>query len=373
MFRLSRVVMLVAGMIVLSSIVGCATFHLPFARKFPKATASDPVGQIVCLWTPGEGNDPDGVPCKGFMGQVLFLSQNTSKPLEIEGEVRIYLFDDQGTAEEQAKPLRMFNFDNGSWAIHLTDSSFGPAYQVFVPYVRRGVSNANCSLRLRLKPKVGPVVFSEFTNMQLSGYKKTLRGDEAKPIDQEEVDRMAAEAMSQELRRTTTISLDPTAKATDSQAATKQDPNKGQIQLANYQTESEPMKPTADADRIRRLEEMLQQLLEQKTQGSANVAPDTPARWTGHQRQIAPATGDDSGANERIRINLHQKPRTADKQVLQRKPPRRLSHPLDDESPAEAKPEEAPGAQIEFSAPATDKPVEASVESSPPFDLSDDR
>ena len=256
---------------------GCATFHSPFAKKIPKATAADPAVQILCLWQQAEGRDPEGYPCKGFAGQILFLSNRAATPVQIEGDVRIYMFDDQGTEEEQAKPLRQFDFDAGSWGVHLAETSLGPTYSIFVPYVRRGVKDANCALRVRLKPKQGPVIFSDLSNMPLNGNKKPVMGEDAKPISSDEADRMAADALAAKLHRTTTISMGSNPKVTDSLQKTKQELNAGQVTLASHEVLSPTPKATEDSDRIRQLEAMVQQLIEQKSSPAVNSAPVSPA------------------------------------------------------------------------------------------------
>ena len=104
MFRLSRLFSSLSYVMVFISFAGCSTFHSQFGKKMLKATATDPVVEMLCFWEPGDGEDPDGVPCKGFTGQILFLN-HASKPVVVDGDVRIYLFDDQGTPEEQSQTI----------------------------------------------------------------------------------------------------------------------------------------------------------------------------------------------------------------------------------------------------------------------------
>ena len=339
-FRVQRIVMPLTCAMLLCSFVGCATFHIPFEKKIPKATAADPVVQVLCLWQQAEGRDPEGYPCKGFSGQILFLSNKAATPVQCEGDVRIYLFDDQGDAETQAKPLRQFDFDSGSWGIHLTETSLGPTYSVFVPYVRRGVKDANCALRVRLKPKNGPVVFSDLSNMPLNGNKKPVMGENAKPLSIEETDRMAADDMAGKLRRTTTISMGSNPKTTESLAGPKKDVNVNQVQLASHEVVSESPKENADAERIRRLESMVQQLLEQKSntptipastnQASLNfdrlgldkpqVAATPSAGRLKWKPRPAPSSGDD-GADD-VKYDENDAEEAA--------PPPRRKHPLED-------------------------------------------
>lgn len=330
MSRYWRIISTLSCVVLMSSLIGCTTMHMSFGKKIPKATAADPAVEILCLWQLSEGRDPEGYPCKGFSGQILFLSSHSSSPVEIEGDVRIYLFDDQGSPEEQAKPLRQFDFDNGSWAIHLADSPLGPAYSVFIPYVRRGTTDANCSLRVRLKPKQGPVVFSDFSNMALNGSKKPLKGEDAKPISKEEVDKMAADAMASTLRRTTTISMDPKAKSVDIATESKPPANTNQVQLASHEVPTASTKESADAERIRRLEAMVQQLVEQKNEGSPRVQTSS----ADYGIQPAELEDDASQPTERLKVDRRRKLRRYEESESSETPVRRRAHPLDEDQPS---------------------------------------
>ena len=194
------------GCLLLSS-VGCATLQFPLGKdRVQKASARNPVTQIVCIWQPSEGRDPNGVPCRGFAGQILFLAGRNSLPVQVEGDVRIYLFDDQGTPEEQAKPMHQYDFDSPSWERHLTKGTLGPTYSVFVPYTRRGTYEAQCALRIRLKAGDQPAVFSDMGTLSLDGRTKKT-SDTGGQVPSAEEAKATTDAVSQAMRRTTTISM----------------------------------------------------------------------------------------------------------------------------------------------------------------------
>ncbi|WP_157605899.1 hypothetical protein [Schlesneria paludicola] len=323
MFGTRSLLMILSCNVLLCSSFGCATFHSPFEKRLPKATAANPAVQIIGLWQHADGNDPDGRPCKGFSGQILFLSNGSPVPLKVDGDVRIYLFDDQGTLEEQAKPLRVFEFDSGSWDVHLAQSTLGLTYTVFIPYTRRGVNDANCSLRIRLKPKQGPTVFSDFSNMPLNGNKKPQRGDDAKPFSDEELKKIATDAMTGELRRTTTISTGPNPQTIESTAGSKAAPPPNPIQLASHQTTEQPPATSTDSDRVKRLEAMVQQLLEQKASAAASsaTAPIVAAPAELNAEQASPANN--ALHSRQIRMRRRDERPAA--------PASRRGHPLDDD------------------------------------------
>ncbi len=156
---------------------GCGTSGLNFnmtAQKFEKESADNPVEQIIPVWHEGEGPGTDQhVVSRGFSGQIYFITNNKGLPSEVNGKVRIYLFDDQGEGEELEKPIHQFDFDASTWKAHLTITKLGPAYSVFIPYTRPGRHRAECALRIRFTPVNGTPVFSQMAALSLEGVKKT--------------------------------------------------------------------------------------------------------------------------------------------------------------------------------------------------------
>jgi hypothetical protein len=85
--------------------------------------------------------------------------------------VRIFVFDNQGSEDEQGKPVSQIDIDRQTWNAQLTNTQFGPAYQLFVPYARPGRHQAELAVRLRMSPDNGPIVFSDLATVELSGRK----------------------------------------------------------------------------------------------------------------------------------------------------------------------------------------------------------
>lgn len=153
---------------------GCQTFnavaHRPFSR-IPTASSKEPVVEMICLWEPAEGVGIDNLPCRGFAGQILFFTSRGTEPVKVNGDVHIYVFDDLGTPEEQAKPIHRFDFDKESFQAFLTETNLGIAYQLFVPYTRKTAHKATCSLRVKVTPEGGRDVYSKMASVILSGTK----------------------------------------------------------------------------------------------------------------------------------------------------------------------------------------------------------
>jgi hypothetical protein len=166
---------------VLLMLAGCASpgFFKLSKGRFPKTGLKNPVRRILGMWEPAEGM-AFGKSCRGFSGQILFFSQNSNLPAQVDGDVRIYVFDDQGTPEEQAVPIHEFEYPAATWNAFLFNGSLGATYSVFVPYTRPGVHEAKCSLRIRYTPKAGLPAYSDMVNVVLPGIKKIK--EEGQPV-----------------------------------------------------------------------------------------------------------------------------------------------------------------------------------------------
>jgi hypothetical protein len=150
-------------------LAGCTSLDLNFADFGKTVDQTASVGEIVCLWEAAEGVGLDGLPTRGFAGQILFFVKGQPQPVRINGNVRIYVFDDQGTAEEQSRPLHEFNFPAEAWNSYLTQTNLGSAYQLFVPYTRKGGNFAKCEVRVRLTGQDRLPVYSKMAMITLPG------------------------------------------------------------------------------------------------------------------------------------------------------------------------------------------------------------
>ncbi len=162
---------------------GCGTSGLNFnfkTEKVEKETADNPVEQIVPVWQEAEGPgiNPAQI-TRGFGGQVYFITRDRGAPSEVNGKVRIYLFDDRGDLEARSKPIHQFDFEAGAWTAHLVKSKLGPAYSVFIPYSPPDNSPTECALRIRYTPAEGSPVYSQMVKINLGGTRK--------PVDYETV------------------------------------------------------------------------------------------------------------------------------------------------------------------------------------------
>ena len=144
------------------------------------ADKDNPAVRCVCLWQPADGTW-EGRPTRGFGGQVFFLDRKTARPIAVNGDVRIHVFDNVGPRENHGKAVHTFDFTKGAWNAFLVKTQFGPAYNVFIPYTRPGHHKTEGAVRVRLADEGMPTVFSDMSYVKLDGA-KLEKGDKDKGL-----------------------------------------------------------------------------------------------------------------------------------------------------------------------------------------------
>lgn len=148
---------------------GCSSLGLAKSRTFATETSKNPATKCLCLWQQAEGTTAEGKRTRGIAGQVFFFPLDGEIPVKVQGDIRAFLFDDVGSAEEQTRPIHQVALSSAEWNSTITETQFGPAYNIFVPYPRTGGQEVNCALRLRLTRPDGSELFSDMSQVKLAG------------------------------------------------------------------------------------------------------------------------------------------------------------------------------------------------------------
>ena len=335
---MSSVKKLSSRLLILSAVVGCllpsgcaslpaSMPRMPWAAEKEEmefATAREPAAEIVCVWQPARGKGLNGVPTRGVGGQLMFFTRSKAEPVAVEGDVRIYLFDNQGTVQEQAQPIHQFDFPAEQWSSYLAMGNLGPSYNVFIPYTRGGHKQVECTLQVLFKPQDGPAVYSDLASMTLPGVledntaqrkaemaaeeaaelkatarakRNTVSGLKVKTIDPRKPagltqeskvaqflkDNPDVEEQLRSLHRESAIEME-SAEKTVEHTASKPVVRSGMIQQVSAEVHvDEQLEADSEAKRIERLEQMLQQLLQEKqaSQASLSARPE-PVKQVSH-------------------------------------------------------------------------------------------
>ena len=261
---------LVICLLCFGPLTGCSslalsTWNWQHSRQF--ATEKKPAVEVVALWEPAEGKGLDGLPTRGFAGQLLFFQHNNTSPVYVKGEVMIYLYDDQGQLSDQSKPIHQFKFDSGAWQVHAVESTLGPAYQVFIPYVRKGKEQTECALRVKLTQNQAPEVYSRMVSVKLAGNKRPVESA------QTDIQSQASTPKAEEVVTVETLARRKAGKqlelAADLKKAAVVPVEQPVIQQVAAETVVTAEQATVADDRdlrIRRLEDQLSQLLNERKQ-----------------------------------------------------------------------------------------------------------
>jgi len=130
------------------------------------------VGKIITLWEAADGADIDGMPARGFAGQIMFFNVDES-PVKVDGKVVIYQYDRYDEAAEDSTPIHSFTFEPEAWNVHCSEGTLGHTYSVFVPYMRKHKESVNCGLRVEFYCADGRRVSSGITPILLHGKKSS--------------------------------------------------------------------------------------------------------------------------------------------------------------------------------------------------------
>ena len=136
---------------------GCATLPKP---DFSALKPAGPVTKVVATWGPGVSDGNNGEqPMRGFAGRVFFYDQDMTRPIKVDGTVVVYIFDEEGRAEDDSKPDEGIVFDDktlNSRGVYVK-SKIGHAYNLWVPFDAAGPDGAakKVSLIVRYIPKPG--------------------------------------------------------------------------------------------------------------------------------------------------------------------------------------------------------------------------
>jgi hypothetical protein len=128
----------------------------------------DNVGRIVTLWESSSGSDMEGMPTRGFAGQIMFFNHEDS-PVKVDGRVVIYEYDQYDEADEDPQPIHSFSFEPDAWNVHCSEGTLGHTYSVFIPYMKKHKDNVTCGLRVEFYCADGRMVSSDITSVMLVG------------------------------------------------------------------------------------------------------------------------------------------------------------------------------------------------------------
>jgi hypothetical protein len=138
----------------------------PWSHDHDKAQTPE---RIVGTWTDTVLHQPGKQPERGFGGRLIFYGEDNEKPIQVDGQLVVYAFDETNRDPTDNKPTRRYVFPADQMVRRMSKSELGPSYSFWLPWDEVGGAETEISLIARFEPKSGAIVISEQTRHQLPG------------------------------------------------------------------------------------------------------------------------------------------------------------------------------------------------------------
>lgn len=144
--------------------------------------------RILPVWTDSVLHQPSQPGVRGFGGRIYFYGKENTNPVEVDGSFAVYVFDADDNAASDQKPLRKYVFTADQFKTHMSKTSMGPSYSVWIPWGEVGGAPRRLSLISRFEGREGGTTISDPTIKMLPGIpinKEIAKGqaDSAKSIE----------------------------------------------------------------------------------------------------------------------------------------------------------------------------------------------
>jgi len=174
--NLVRCFLLVALPWGLACLTGCSSLALPKPSGWN--SRSDKVEiptRVVAVWTDTIMNQPGQRGVRGVGGRLLFYAAHDESPVQVNGTLTIYAYDDSEKIESEVAPARKFVFLPEQLVNHQSTSTIGSSYNVWLPWNEVGNPARQLTLIVRFEPDNGAVVMSDPARQMLPGVASSTR------------------------------------------------------------------------------------------------------------------------------------------------------------------------------------------------------
>ncbi len=150
---------------------GCAQFDLK--ERIPWVPGKDgKIGQparMAVVWTDAIKHQAGMPSQRGFGGKIIFYPPRKDEPIQVEGRLEVYAFNEAGRDPGNARPDRKYVFTKDQFTELLNESEEGDSYSVWIPWDVVGGEQTKISLITRFIPTEGALVMSEQISHMLPG------------------------------------------------------------------------------------------------------------------------------------------------------------------------------------------------------------
>jgi len=171
MCRVRRFSNRVLSAALLALVAGCAPLNFREPLELPWVAAEKPKvpQEIVAIWKDTVLTTPNRPASRGFGGRLMFYRERDKSPVQVEGSLVVYAFDEDGRKPDDPKPDRKFVFSAEQFAKHYSKSDIGHSYSIWLPWDEVGGPQKTISLIVHFLPTGAGVVKAEQTRHLLPG------------------------------------------------------------------------------------------------------------------------------------------------------------------------------------------------------------
>jgi hypothetical protein len=152
--------------------------------------------RILAIWTDTILRQPNQPGVRGFGGRVFFYQKEQNDPIEIDGKLVVFVFDADDQDPENQKPLRKYVIEADDFAKHMSKTSIGPAYSVWLPWGDTKGPTMKLSIIAKYEGREGGTTLSDPTIKLLPGVESKLRKPQGSPSDKLQVESAMAQTTS---------------------------------------------------------------------------------------------------------------------------------------------------------------------------------
>ena len=131
--------------------------------------------RILAVWTDSVLHQSGQGGVRGFGGRLYFYEKENQDPVEVDGALAVYVFDADAVDPTKQKPLRKFVFTTEQFTKHMSRTSIGPSYSVWLPFGPVGEEAKRLVLITRFQGTKSGTLISDPTV-------KLLPGQPSKPV-----------------------------------------------------------------------------------------------------------------------------------------------------------------------------------------------
>ena len=139
--------------------------------------------RILAIWTDTILRQPNQPGVRGFGGRVFFYQKDQNDPIEVDGKLVVFVFDADDQDPENQKPLRKYVIEADDFAKHMSKTSLGPAYSVWLPWGDTKGPTMKLSIIAKYEGRQGGTTLSDPTIKLLPGVETRPRVDSGSPSD----------------------------------------------------------------------------------------------------------------------------------------------------------------------------------------------